>query len=171
MKGKIYLCGPIAGMDWEEATRWRIDATIGLSEWDCSDPMQWTTQIPEGTAFQNGSKTSPSRAHRMFSRDWQSVKDSDIVLANIEWADGKGLPLVGTVSEIAWAWALKKPVLMVASKKWYEAQPFFTKQQVTAVEYTLTDAINALNRHSYTHQLHIDNQRYHTNANVHIQVS
>lgn len=170
MKGKIYLSGPISGLDWEEATQWRLDAIAAMPEWECFDPMQWNTRLPDGAAFSHASAVKAETATMLFENDWKAVRNSDILLVNIDAADGKSLQMSGTISEIAWAWALKKPVVMVASKHWYAAQPFFIKQQITDVVYTPEQAFDALNRHSYTHQLYVTLERNHHDANLRVPV-
>jgi nucleoside 2-deoxyribosyltransferase len=63
----------------------------------------------------------------IFARDLRSVRQADIVLANIN-TFGQPRPPIGTISEIAWAFMLGKPVLIYAEPSPLLQHPFLIKQ-------------------------------------------
>ena len=117
----IYLAGAITGESYGNATDWRRyvrdhlnPGIVGLS------PLRAKTYLEEEKAIgdcydsQNGVETPLSTSRGIMNRDFFDCQKCDIVLANL--LDTK-IVSIGTVMEIAWAYALKKPLIIVMEKE------------------------------------------------------
>jgi len=115
-KGLCYLAGPIAGISGSEAIDWRTGATNLLSRAgvDVRDPMRAKHAL--------ASKASISRTFHdyetmgtfftskgIMTRDFNDVKQADVLLVNLL---GAKTPSLGTIMEMAWAFALQKPCVV-----------------------------------------------------------
>ena len=117
MKKKVYLAGPISGLTWNETEVWRdifkkrledfSPHIVGYSPLREKDKMMLNGPIAdsyEGTLF------SSQRA--IMSRDFFDVKTSDAIVANLS---GAKTVSIGTVMEIAWAYQLRIPVIIICN--------------------------------------------------------
>lgn len=115
MKKKVYLAGPISGLTWNETETWRdnfrrqlLDVSphiVGYSPLRDKDKEMLVGPIAdsyEDTLF------SSQRA--IMSRDFFDVKTSDAIVANLSEAKTVSM---GTVMEIAWAYQLRIPVIII----------------------------------------------------------
>lgn len=123
MKFKVYLAGPIEGESYEGATGWRDEAAGVLRERSRSlvqgySPMRSKGYLSAETTVGFRADGSPASYTQALStskgitcRDSFDVRTSDVVLVN-------ALPLphasTGTTLEIGMAYALAKPVVLVA---------------------------------------------------------
>ena len=79
-------------------------------------------------------------------KDYLAVKEADIIVANM---DNFGAPrnLTGTLCELAWAWEMRKPIIMISTETKYTEHPFlqvFSSVIVSDVETLLKEKwINA----------------------------
>lgn len=114
----VYLAGGIKGLTYEEATRWRGIASCMLSDASngkitCLDPLRFQEFRDKGSeeidSHDNAVALSSSRF--LTDQDRFDVARADLILANF-------LPSreisIGTVMEIAWADAHRKPVIIAA---------------------------------------------------------
>lgn len=62
-------------------------------------------------------------SNAVIHRDYQCVIKSDLIIANLDTFGMKRVPF-GTISEIAWAWDHKKPVIIISSDNVYRKHPF-----------------------------------------------
>ena len=123
MKGKVYLAGPITGLNFKGSVDWRNQAReylaqhgiIGLS------PMrgkEYLEQIAKDKPFTNdGDKyqiISPLSTNRgITTRDRWDATRCDVLLVNFLPSHGQGKVSVGTVLEMAWADAKRIPIVCV----------------------------------------------------------
>lgn len=112
MKFQVYLAGPISGVSYDGATSWRdhitdnIDAAIA-----CYSPLR-------GKAYLEGHEALPetydaqllSTQSAIMTRDHRDVARADAVVAYLKGADKVS---IGTVMEVAWAYAYRIPVVAV----------------------------------------------------------
>lgn len=115
MKPSVYLAGPIGGLTFDKATDWRNDAATYLKRAGITafDPMRWKSFMAGGVMASNANAYDHPlcTSKGIQSRDYNDVRRCDALLINL-------LPCtkvsIGTVMEIAWAFMLQKPVVVVA---------------------------------------------------------
>ena len=132
MNPRIYLCGPMAENTPEQAGGWRLDAAAVLKSvgFKTSSPMREKEMLKKGQRMGVNYKTYGDvpelTASSIFTRDQFDVRHADLVLANMTEL-GKGfrrdrvfkdtpiqIPSIGSDFEIAWAFMLNTPVVLIA---------------------------------------------------------
>jgi nucleoside 2-deoxyribosyltransferase len=117
--GKVYLAGGITGMTFNGCNNWREYAIRNLAEANIHgyNPLRakdYLRSVNEQSSFQAMQKTYDgfvmSTAKGINTRDHWDVKTSDVVLVNLLEAK---VVSIGTVMEIAWAHAYRKPTVLV----------------------------------------------------------
>lgn len=113
----VYLAGAIAGLTGAKAIDWRAQAEDAF--WDhysieVRDPMRakksWKSSDKISTDFHdyvNRGIFYTSKA--IMTRDFNDVKQSDALLVNLL---GCTKPSLGTIMELAWAFAFQKPAVV-----------------------------------------------------------
>lgn len=129
--GKVYLCGPITGLSYEEARHgWRskmrklVDSRI-----DLLSPMRQENHLAEIKKISPEAypENPVSTAKAIVAKDFLDVTAADIIVANFVGA--KELS-VGSICEVSWAYALRKPVILVMEKEGNVHDRFFIKEQI-----------------------------------------
>lgn len=106
----VYLAGPISGTsyeistDWRERFRWLIRPHVALS------PMRGKSYLSSEAAIKDSYDTPLSCARGIITRDRWDVQRCEVLVANL--LDAQRVS-IGTVMEIAWADAYRKPVIVV----------------------------------------------------------
>ncbi len=145
----VYLAGGIAGLSGLEATGWRDAAWAELRERgvETLDPMRakdilvtperistnYTDYAHNGAFF---------TAHGIMTRDFNDVKRCDALLVNLL---GCEKPSLGTIMELAWAYALQKPAVVAieAQGNPHDGHPMIAAA-INFRVHTLDEAINAV---------------------------
>jgi nucleoside 2-deoxyribosyltransferase len=117
-KPLVYLAGAIAGLKFDDATDWRIQAAYHLGDYgiETLNPMR----AKEALGLRHGGRISTSfkdyadegaffRSRGIMVRDFNDVKRSDVLLVNLL---GLEKPSLGTIMELGWAYALQKPAVV-----------------------------------------------------------
>lgn len=121
----VYLCGYINERKIEECRKWRQQ----IASYFYTNP-KWQDKISfldpmngeVGTITNKGLKCKlPGKA--LVHRDYNSVKTASVIIANLD-TFGEQRPLIGSVYELAWAWQMKKPVIVITKDKNYKYHPF-----------------------------------------------
>jgi len=139
----VYLAGFMSEKKLKETTEWRLRVRdfYVRKGWPIVFLDPWNGK-EVATVTDNGLKSSvPGKA--LVDRDYSSVKTSDIVIANLD-TFGEERPPVGTLSEIVWAWTLKKPVILISNVPHYVYHPFlkeFSSWIVDSVDTLLKDRV------------------------------
>jgi nucleoside 2-deoxyribosyltransferase len=116
----VYLAGGIAGLAGKDATNWRLEACQRL--YDCEvetlDPMRakqaLANQARISLNFHDYAGNGPFFTSRgIMTRDFNDVKRCDALLVNLL---GLEKPSLGTIMELAWAYALQKPAVVAIEK-------------------------------------------------------
>lgn len=104
----IYLAGPITGLDLEKATQWRDSVVAELRPlgYRVINPMEG-----EYDTLSHNSEVLEDRAKEIIHTDKYYVDQSDILFINFTYT-GEELS-VGTISELSWAWADHKIIIVV----------------------------------------------------------
>lgn len=120
MNPLVYLAGGIAGLTGEEARKWRSHAERELNHYkiDVRDPMRekgkldWDKPISgDFHAYVDKGLFYTSKA--IMTRDFNDVKQADVLLVNLL---GCTRPSLGTIMELAWAFAFQKPAVVCIEK-------------------------------------------------------
>jgi nucleoside 2-deoxyribosyltransferase len=113
---KVYLAGPIAGLNYEGATEWRDIARQQL--YDCGiqgvSPMRGKEYLRDVRNFDSagnyGNFSCMSSARGITTRDRYDATHCDVMLVNLLGANKVS---IGTVMELGWADANRIPIVCV----------------------------------------------------------
>lgn len=121
MKPLVYLAGAIAGMTFDGATDWRIQAKHMLGERgiETLDPMRAKHALASrGQISMNfhdyADKGAFFTSRGIMTRDFNDVRRSDAGLVNLL---GTKKVSAGTVMELGWYFALQKPVVVAIERE------------------------------------------------------
>lgn len=145
---RIYLAGPIKGLSYEEATRWRKDAAAYLTGgWlvdgadlgsgiEIYDPMRGKEELRGVAEIPSVVKGSVfTDADYIFQSDTWHIRNSDIVLVNLLGA--KETWHIGTMFEIGYAYALKKQVIVVSDVEDVVLHPFIKNGSMVVPDFAM----------------------------------
>lgn len=145
----VYLAGGIAGLSGKDATNWRLIAARQLSYRDVEtlDPMRAKAALGAQARISTDFHDYADRgafftARGIMTRDFNDVKRCDALLVNLLGAER---PSLGTIMELAWAYALQKPAVVAIEKSGnpHDNHPMIHEAMPFRVE-TLDEAIDAV---------------------------
>lgn len=124
-KPRVYLTGPIRGLNYDEATAWRERATAELAAVgiDGMSPMRAKAYLKDGADAADVGRQKLADAYPQFplstpkaivTRDRKDCMRSDMVIMYLK---GAKTVSIGSVMEIAWADAARVPVVLVMEKE------------------------------------------------------
>ncbi|HSG31573.1 MAG TPA: nucleoside 2-deoxyribosyltransferase, partial [Thermodesulfobacteriota bacterium] len=132
---KVYLAGYMSGSCLYDCVKWRVDVRQHYENWkgagipypiDFLDPFNG----PELESIDSEGFKSSVPANAIFDGDLMSVKECDLVVANVS-TFGHKRPMIGTFCEIGWCTAMQKPFIVIApddgAKIIAENHPFLGK--------------------------------------------
>ena len=131
LKKYIYLAGPIAGLNEQEATEWRkgvVDTLphgiVGISPLRC-EPLK------QGMVYTDDGATDPmwSDARAINAKNWLDTESADLVLAFLPKEMNERRPSIGTIIEIGWAIGLRKPLIVVSDDEYYDGTSSYSTQR------------------------------------------
>ena len=143
----VYLSGSMF-KDHPEHQTWRQHAAMLLEEQGVQTLSPYRGRSARGEVIKVGTyhyteSSAPVRnklANLLVSRDLKDVQDCDMLLVNLQGTMDER-PSIGTISELAWAHLLNKPVVCVVDEETTEADyykhpfmHFFVDQWVATVE-------------------------------------
>lgn len=150
----VYLCGPMAENTPEQAGGWRDKAARELRAWGfkVSSPMREKGMLKGGQRmgvhYETYGDVPELTAPSIFSRDQYDVRHADLILANMTelgeayrhgQTGGDGtvqIPSIGSDFEIAWAFLLNKPVVLIAPDGNPYAEHPFLKGMSSIIRFT-----------------------------------
>lgn len=144
----VYLAGGIAGLTGKEATDWRRVAAhyLQLREIETLDPMRAKVFRPQeriSTDFHDYANRDVFFTSRgIMARDFNDVRRCDALLVNLL---GLTKPSMGTLMELAWAYAFQKPAVVVMERAGnpHDNHPMIHEAMPFRVE-TLDEGIDAV---------------------------
>ena len=118
-----YLAGFMSGDKLKETTEWRykIRSYFKSKDW----PIVWSDPYNGkdiGSITKDGLKSSVP-PHAIVHRDYMCVEKANLIVANLD-TFGSTRPLTGTICELAWAWKLHKPIIIISNDPNYKEHPF-----------------------------------------------
>ena len=114
---KIYVAGPISGMSYDEVQKYFKTTSHKLEQlgYDVLTPMIGKSALRTELKLRTKDYTYPiSTNHAIFGRDQWMVRQSDIILCNLE-NSGERVS-IGSMMELAWASMLGKHIIVVLPK-------------------------------------------------------
>lgn len=113
---KIYLAGPITGLNWQQTENWRDYFKSRLA--DVAPHVRGFSPLREKGFLQgeeqikdNYSDKLLSSQRAIMSRDFFDCQTADAIVANLTGAPKVS---IGTVMEIAWGYQRRIPVVIIA---------------------------------------------------------
>jgi nucleoside 2-deoxyribosyltransferase len=151
MKPIAYLAGAIAGLTYDDATDWRIQAKHRLGEFgiEALNPMRAKDALAERNCgvipqtFRDYSDLGAFfTAKGIMTRDFNDVRRSDALLVNLL---GLRKLSAGTIMELGWAYAFQKPAIVAieAEGNPHDNHPMLLEAMPFRVT-TLEEAIDAV---------------------------
>lgn len=112
MKPRIYLAGPITGLTFDEVYGWREKVQrILLPEIESDNPLSGKQSLAGDALLTDGYTHDPLITDKaIFARDYFYIRRANLLFVNFLGAKHISQ---GTNYEIAWAYELRKPVLVV----------------------------------------------------------
>ena len=113
---KVYLAGPITGLDFGTSVGWRTYAKAALQpDIEGFSPLRCKEYLAErGALLASGyDDTVLSSARGIMTRDHHDCMTCDLILVNLLGAERVS---IGTVMEIAWGHAYRKPLVVAMEK-------------------------------------------------------
>ena len=111
---RIYLSGPISGFTFAEATAWRNEAYDILSDFaEVLDPMRGKQAPDEQEVDAESCDADDPQLltdRGIVTRDYFDTRTSTILFVNLL---GSRKASIGTIAEIAWAYMLRIPTIIV----------------------------------------------------------
>lgn len=145
----IYAAGSMAGLEWDKANDWRQWLRMVMYDCEVRSPMRGKEALRALQTIPNASESlgesagikgldaAVSSQHGIMVRDYYDVSTCDILFVNLLYATTVS---IGTVSEIAWAYAFRKPVILVMEEKGVHAHPFVLEAAYVRVD-NLVDGV------------------------------
>jgi hypothetical protein len=111
----IYLGGPITGLTYDETADWRKEVSKKLPPYiKALSPMRAKNFLESEKAIKDSYEDHPIASKKgIVCRDRNDVKRSDLILFNFLGAKKVS---IGSVMEVAWGDAYRKPMIVVMEK-------------------------------------------------------
>jgi len=114
MKHIVYLAGPISGLSYTEANKWRADVTKQLNNEfvECRSPMRLKDHLKTATNLSalGDDRDITTTTRGIMRRDHNDCINASVVLVNFL---DTNKPSLGTAMEIAWCYDRHIPVVLV----------------------------------------------------------
>lgn len=115
MRPKVYLAGPITGLSWADATEWRNCVASCIPSIEFLSPLRSKEYLAGEDSLKDHYLVSPLSTPRgITTRDRWDAMRCDALFANLL---GSKKVSIGTVMEIAWADAVRVPIVLVMEKE------------------------------------------------------
>lgn len=116
---KVYLAGPITGLSYGKAIDWRNDARKKLELWSDGrvkgySPLRHKEYLNKETEIADSYNVPLSNQRGITARDRMDCMTSDALLFNCL---GANKPTFGTVMEMGWGDAFRKPMVLVMEEQ------------------------------------------------------
>ena len=124
----VYLAGYMSGEKLKETIAWRKKIREHYRYWDGKKeafPIAFLDPYngKEFTTIDKKGLTSHIPSNAIIHGNYMSVSKTDIVVANMSIFGGSR-PSTGTHWELAWAWQMKKPFVLITEDENYTHHPF-----------------------------------------------
>lgn len=118
MKHYVYLAGPIEGQNYADAVGWRSMAALALEDHGivALSPMRGKHLLAAGISkdYRDYADKGPFyTAKGIMTRDYNDVARASALLVNLLGLTNR---TTGTIMELAWAWQLRIPAIVVMER-------------------------------------------------------
>ncbi len=123
MDNSVYLAGPITGLSFGTASSWRDNASLYLREYGIVtfSPLRGGVNLIHEPCIKDRYEESVLHTQKAFTtRDRWDVSRCDLLFVNLLGAKEIS---VGSVGEIFWADAFRKPIVLAMEKKNVHQRP------------------------------------------------
>ncbi len=131
---KVYLCGPITGLTYDQAVKYRSDVVIRFKDFNIEalSPMRGKDAYVNKTeVFKSGGYTDVMKNDKaIVNRDRNDVMNCDLLFADLR---GAAKASIGSMVEYGWADAFRKPIVTLMEKEGNPHEHAFVNQMSTYV--------------------------------------
>jgi nucleoside 2-deoxyribosyltransferase len=142
---RVYLAGPITGTSYDECTGWRdkVSAALFGAGIKCYSPMRAKGYLRTRAAMPDAdTDVNPMSSQQgILTRDRYDVANCDLLLVNLLGADRVS---IGTMCELGWADAYRKPVVLVMESEGNVHDHGFVRGIAGFRVTTLDEAVNLI---------------------------
>lgn len=141
MKKRIYLAGPITGLNYDQAQDWRTDVALQLNSKfvECLSPMRGKGFLKGGRTIHSGAWPNAVASQKGITRrDMFDTVNATCLFVNLK--DTKNVS-IGTCMEIAWAYLKQIPSIVVMEPGNIHEQHVMIQEACTYVVPTVEEAI------------------------------
>jgi len=145
MKKTVYLVGPIGGLSYDDATKWRLDAREHLEDvgFTVLDPMSGKECLKNDKSIGVGlNNTKYVENGYIYHSDLFRLNAADIILSNLTKLSSR--PTIGTFFEYGYATAKGKTIITVTTDEYISKHPFIVNSSIIVP--TLEDAYDLLSK-------------------------
>lgn len=144
----VYLAGPITGLSYNGCTEWRQSAIeklaqhgiTGLSPMRAKEYLSHLEKI-SGTGKEYAHMGVFSTPKGIVTRDYYDCTRCDVLLVNLL---GAKIVSIGTMAEIAWAWAKRTPIVLVMEAEGNPHEHMFVTEMAGFRVATLDEALDVV---------------------------
>ena len=147
MSRKVYLAGPVTGLSFDAAERWRGDMSDALAAHgiDAYSPLRGQETLRLSPRLGDGYNDYMANDRAVMARDFFDCQTADVIVANLLGAIRVS---IGTCMEIGWAHALRKPLVVVMEPEGNPHDHCLVREaagwRVPSVQHALDVVISAL---------------------------
>lgn len=137
---KVYLAGPISGLTYGGSELWRTEFISLMSDIpsiDCFSPLRAKSYLKDAGVLEQSYDHPLSSDRGIMTRDHNDCLTSDIIVCNMM---GVQRVSIGSVMECAWAYAYRKPLVMIMENENVHNHPMLRESAGFRVE-TVKDAV------------------------------
>ena len=125
---KIYLAGFINGTVLDKCIAWRKQIREHYENYKGARyPIDFLDPLNSGELDNIDAKglTSNLPRNAIVQKDLLSIENADMIIANLD-TFGESRTPTGTICEIAIAWYLRKPIILISNETNYTQHPFLS---------------------------------------------
>lgn len=142
----VYLAGPITGLDYAGAVDWRehVKNVLSLHEIDAYSPMRGKEFLSHVKKFSPLGEPYDGRlsvAAAITVRDHWDCRGRDLIFVNMLGAKEKS---IGTIMEVAWAYAYRRPCVLLMEDKGNPHDHAMFTEAATFRFATMEEGLNAV---------------------------
>lgn len=136
---KVYLAGPITGLEYDEAKDWRDDYARRLARYG----FEGLSPMRDKDEFRVKGKLSAffDDGYEAVERDLCDIEESECVIVNLLGAEEISL---GSMAELGYAFASEKPIILVMEGEGNPHHHVFPYYMANVLVPSLDDALRAL---------------------------